>query len=212
MTAIETAIPFDLEEPLLITSRRNVDDDDDDGEHNEHEETEEDVVIDEEVVKNVLDYFQMLGWTLGFILQCISLGATAVMALYWDHVPNTRTATLGERCLYWIVYGLSNAWLLLFPVVCITMERSWRRSGIRFLQIHILDIPEPIFTQQTKRMTFVSSVRFLIGIVLGCFMTWGLIDMYLGASYSMLLALLLSMMACLILCRGMIIIYDIISS
>jgi len=198
-SAIETAVPLgDLEEPLISREQEN-------------EKEEDNLLVDEEIVEDVFHYFQMMGWTLGFILQCVSLGATAAMALYWEHTP-TNEATLGEQTLYWTTYGLSNSWLLLFPVVCVAIQRSWKVSGIAFLQTHVLRMETPIVTSQTRRMTFVASVKFLIGVVLGCFMTWGLIDLYLSASYSMLLALFVSMMACLTLCQGMILIYDSFSS
>lgn len=197
---IETAIPLhrDLEEPLIASraSRRDVD-----------EQEDEHLRIDEEVVNDVLQYFQIMGWTLGFILQCVSLGATAALTIYWESIPTANDA-FASHTLYWTIYGLSNSWLLLFPVVCFAIERSWKTSGIHFLQKYILNVKEPIVTVQTRRMTFVASVRFLIGVVLGCFMTWGLIDVYLHASYAMLLALFLSMTACLALCQGMIVIYD----
>ncbi len=202
MSAIETAVPYtftdDLEEPLIPHFEPG---------NNSVEDKESEVTIDDEAIQAVHHYFQMLGWTLGFLLQCVSLGATASMALFYSAVP-TSEENMVYQFLYWTLFGLSNSWFLLFPLVCLAIERSWKVSGICFIQKYVMLIEEPIVTAQTKRMSFVASVRFLIGIVLGCFMTWGLIDLYLNASYSMLLTLFASMMACLSLCHGMIFIYD----
>ena len=166
-----------------------------------------DVRLDDTIIHHVFRHCLLVGWTLGFLLQCVSLGGTALMALHWETVPTSEEAK-SNQFLYWLLLGVSNSWLLLFPLVCFAIERSWRVSGIRFLQTHLLEMEEPIITAQTRRMTFVASVCFLAGVVVGCFMAWGMVDLYLEASVSMLSTLLLSMMACLLLCKGMIVIYD----
>jgi hypothetical protein len=51
-------------------------------------------------------------------------------------------------------------------------------------------------------------VQFLVGIVLGSFLTWELIDIYLGPSVFMLAMLLASMVACFALCYAMVAIHD----
>jgi hypothetical protein len=200
MVVLDTGIPLleDVEEPLLSSNGQGVD---------KQMVVDEDLQINAEIVDEVHHYFLIMGWTLGFLLQCISLGATAAIALYWEDVP-TIDDTFYQRFLYWIAFGLSNSWLLLFPMVCVGMQRSWKESGIRFLLTHLLEMNEPVVTKQARRMTFVASVRFLIGVILGCFLTWGFIDLYLNASQAMLWALLVSMMGCLTLCQGMIAIYD----
>lgn len=199
MVVMVTGIPLmdDMEEPLISRDVRQ-------GQEIEDEESFE---IDDEIVEEIHHYFLIMGWTLGFLLQCISLGSVAAMALYWENPPSAEHSTL-EQLLYWTMSGLSNSWLLLFPVVCIGMERSWKEPGIRFMLTQVVAMDEPIVTKQARRLTFVASVRFLMGVVLGCFLTWGFIDMYLHASSAMLWALCFSMAACLVLCQGMIVIYD----
>ena len=218
MVAIDSGIPLwgDLEQPLLspeeMAGLGGASSNDDNNNNNNTDEpllVDENFQIDEDIVEDVYHYYLVMGWSLGFLFQCLSLGATAVIAVRWEHPPTTEDASSWkEQLMYWTVFGLSNSWLLLFPVVCVGMQRSWKESGIRFFLTHLLAMDEPIVTKQARRMTFVASVRFLIGVVLGCFLTWGLIDLYLDASRGMLLALFLSMMACLALCQGMIAIYD----
>lgn len=195
---LETAIPIDLEEPLLPPTEKGT-------------TCEGPVVLEEKIVQGVHNYVQLMGWTLGFLLQCLSLGSTAAMTLMWQEegppeVDNSSTAT---RFAYWMFFGLSNSWLVLFPMVCVAIERSWKSVGVVALQeTLIISSEEPVVTLQTRRMTFVAAVRFLVGIVLGCFMTWGLVDLYMGASASVLATLSASMILCLVLCRGMIYIFD----
>lgn len=201
MVVLETAVPLvgGLEEPLISRDVASGD------------AEEKCVEIDEDVVDDVHHYFMMMGWTLGFFMQCLSLGATAAITLLWDDIPTSEETSV-QKMVYWTLFGLSNSWLILFPVVCIGIERSWKESGVRFLQTHVLSIDDPVVTKQTRRMTFVASVRFLVGVVMGCFLTWGFVDLYLHASPAMLLALFVSLLACLTLCRAMIIIYDIFAS
>ena len=220
VVAIDSGIPLwgDLEQPLLspeemagLVVRSSGEEDSDDPEEPILLLVDEDFQIDENIVEEVYQYYLVMGWSLGFLFQCLSLGASAVIALRWETLPTMdedTTSSWQEQLMYWTVFGLSNSWLLLFPVVCVGMQLSWRDSGIRFFLTNLLAMDEPIVTQQARRMTFVASVRFLIGVVLGCFLTWGLIDLYLGASRGMLLALFVSMLACLALCQWMIVIYD----
>jgi hypothetical protein len=60
----------------------------------------------------------------------------------------------------------------------------------------------------SRREVFLGGVRFHIGIVVGCFLVWTLIDVYFKASPSILVTLALSFVVCLTLCYGMICIHD----
>jgi hypothetical protein len=59
-----------------------------------------------------------------------------------------------------------------------------------------------------SREVFLGGVKFHVGIVFGCFVVWSMADMYFGASLSVFAALLGSLVACLGLCYGMVIMHD----
>lgn len=197
---LDTGIPLDLEEPLLPPQ--------------EKEESSVQEVLSEDIVDGVHRYVFIMGWALGFQLQCLSLASTAILTIWYGDgapPPVMGEASVASRFLYWFIFGLSNSWLVVFPVVCVAIERSWKDSGIESLQRTLLLSERPALTPQTRRMSFVAAVQFLVGIVWGCFMTWGLVDIFMGASLYMLATLACSMSICLLLCRGMIFIYDMFS-
>jgi hypothetical protein len=59
-----------------------------------------------------------------------------------------------------------------------------------------------------SREVFLGGVKFHVGIVSGCFIVWSMADMYFGASHSVFASLLGSLLACLGVCYGMVIIHD----
>jgi hypothetical protein len=196
-TEVHTAICYasqshDLEEPLIDISLET------DG------DCEETLAYTQEHLSRI---FQFVGWALGFLLQCISLGGTAVIAFHWD--KDSSPEYLWDKTLYATMYGLSNCWLLLLPIGCIAIKRSWARRGVEYIQAHFTSSKNQTAAQKTHRTIFLVGVQFLVGIVLGCFSAWGLVGIYFGASCFMFMTLFVSMMACLALSYGMVVIYDI---
>lgn len=214
---VETAIPVvtpvvdhhddvDLEEPLINNRGAKV------------EEEENSNVFSQEQVSLTIQYCFVLGISMGLTLQCVSLASTALLAMYFSNNNNNNNADIVSNMpwsmYYWILTILSHTWLVLFPIACAAIGYSWNHTGIAFVQHYILqcnnnmDSVAVVVTSQTKRMTFVSAVRLLTGIVLGCFLAWEMLDFWLGAHIGMLWMLLLSEFVCLALCQGMIVIYD----
>ena len=65
-----------------------------------------------------------------------------------------------------------------------------------------------LLSKPSQREVFLGGVRFHVGIVFGCFVVWSMIDLYFGASLAVFAVLTASMLTCLGLCYGMVIIYD----
>jgi hypothetical protein len=196
-TEVHTAICYasqshDLEEPLIDISLET------DG------DCEETLASTQERLSRI---FQLVGWALGYLLQCISMGGTALIAFHWD--KDSSPEYFWEKTLYATMYGLSNCWLLLLPIGCIAIKRSWARRGVEYIQAHFTtSLKSQTAARQTHRTVFLAGVQFLVGIVLGCFSAWGLVAVFFGASCFMFMSLFVSMMACLALSYGMVVIYD----
>lgn len=60
----------------------------------------------------------------------------------------------------------------------------------------------------SKREVFLGGIRFHIGIVVGCFVVYSLIDLYFGASLDVFASLLASLISCLGLCYGIVVVRD----
>jgi hypothetical protein len=148
--------------------------------------------------------FHLVGFLFGLWFQMISLGATVLLARNFGEEPVLQTSQ--DKLLFYLLFGLSYSWLLLFPIICLAVERSWTDCGNRYLREHLFY--QFSRRQLTKRTIFLFAVHFLGGIILGSFATWGVIDLCIGVSTAMLTTLIASMMACTALCYTLIIVYD----
>jgi hypothetical protein len=141
------------------------------------------------------------GFSLGFMIQTISLGSTAILAIKWG-MAATWTSKQDE--LYYAVFFiLSQSWWLLFPIICFAIDGGLTANGKSMFERCFypnVDVP--------PREVFLGGVRFHVGIVFGCFLVWSLIDLYFGASVTVFVTLLVSFAACLALCYGMVLIYE----
>jgi len=163
--------------------------------------------------QRLLTSWQFLnGFWLGFIIQTLSLGCTAIIAIYYgaseeDSPVSWKSKT--NELFYFFFFIFSHSWWLLFPVICIAIDSGLTRQGtlekcfLRSSSSHCHSL-----SQSSQREVFLGGVRFHVGIVFGCFIVWSIIDLYFGAPLGLFAALTASLLACLGLCYGMVLIYD----
>ena len=183
----------DLEEPLISRSSSET-----------SVEIDMDIARIHETQRKLSARFRCLGFGLSALLQIISLGSTAVLATKWN--PNSTTDTLCDKICYASLFALSHSWLIVFPAVCVAVDRLWR-SRLDF-DLHSRYFGNAEATRDSQRALFVVGVQFLVGVVLGCFAVWALTDIYLGSPAFMRYGLLEALAACLFMCYLMVVIYD----
>jgi hypothetical protein len=203
MTEIHTGVPFssslsgeqqsrhhDLEQPLIP-----------------HSSTEMTGRQEEQKVHTWWFTNMLASWTfingfwLGFLIQTVSLGSTAILAIKWGK-PADWTSKQDEF-YYFVFFVLSQSWWLLFPIICFAIDGGLSGNGKSLFE-------RCFYTNSSvsSREVFLGGVRFHVGIVFGCFLVWSLIDFYFGASLSVFITLFVSFIACIGLCFGMVIIHD----
>jgi len=115
--------------------------------------------------------FVFLGLATGFLIQVISLGAYAFMLTQFGEMPTASSES------EWLVYGLLSVLtqvdLVIYVLIWVAFTCTMTRNGMAFIR---LQYQAPV----KRRSVFVLGVYFLVGIVLGAFVAWTLIDMYLG--------------------------------
>jgi len=227
MNIINTAIPIknDLEQPLITTC---IDASTDDAPIDSNEKQKK------TWFRTHLQFIN--GFWLGFIIQIISLGSTAFIAIHWGE-PDSWAVSKQDEPYYAIFFILSQSWWLLFPVICIAIDGSLTGNRkVIFEKCFFLSSSSSslIYTNNdsndnhdngndngndndndnnssavvSSREVFLGGVKFHVGIVFGCFLVWSIVDMYFDASLDVFAALLVSLIACLGLCYGMVIIHD----
>ena len=189
--AVASSLDGDIEEPLL--SNEGLDDHD------------KDIIDTKQENKELSKYSRISGIIFGSLYSTISLAASAVLARQFGEHPVLENAT--DKILYFALFGLSNSWLLLFPTICVIVERSWTERGHQLLNENLLHR----FVDNNclpRRAVFLAGVNFLLGIVVGSFTIWGIVDLYIGSGIDMFFALIASFCACTILCYTLVWVYD----
>ena len=215
MSSIYTAIPLiedGLKQPLLLAAEdeslemRDIDLEDHHGSQEQHETLDKTTAVGCWGQKLFTSWQFFNGFCLGFVLQTLSLGSTAIIALYYgvseQDLPESWMKTHYELSfLFFYVLSQTYRWLLL-PIICISINsRLTRNQGQTSVEKYFMP-------QQSEREVFVGQVRFHVGLVFGCFAVWSLIDLYFGASLHVFAALISSFLACLGFCYVMTFIYD----
>ena len=215
MASVYTAIPLTekgLKQSLL---HRNTEDESfaicDDHQHNL---TSKDASVFGCWILNFLTSPQFIkGFLVGFIIQTVSLGSTAVIAIYYgvseeDSHDQFVFKKLGKN----VFLFLSQSWWFLLPIICLSIDWGFTRSQGQATLAKYFCKSSPKTrdseSHQSKREVFLGCVRFHVGIVSGCFMVWSMVDLYFGASPGVFAALVASLLGCLGLCYSMIVIYD----
>jgi hypothetical protein len=139
-----------------------------------------------------------LGTFIGFLIQVISLGAYAVILVHWGDSVVQKTDDEGDWFLYTILSILTQIDLCIYVMIWMALTCT---SGMAMLRGQIQ-------TPVERRFVFVRGVHFLVGIVLGAFIAWFMIDAYLGF-FIPFLPIVATVIVDLMLCYMMICCYDI---
>lgn len=202
---LHTAVPLehrasrlhDLEQPLLAPFDDQNDTDDNDEEQKVHASSCWLTTV-------VASWTFINGFWLGFLIQTISLGSTAVLAIHWGKPASW--ASKQDEFYYAIFFLLSQSWWLLFPIICFAIDGGLAANGKSLFERCFF--PNATAANVAPREIFLGGVQFHVGIVFGCFLVWSLIDIYFGASVTVFITLFVSFVACLALCYGMVVIYE----
>ena len=256
MTSIDTAVPLleknDLEQPLLIettntTTITNTEEEDsrwsnlylgdgdgDDDDEEDGQETRTSSTAASCWGQRLLTSWQFRnGFWLGFIIQSVSLGSTAIIATHSSAALESPESWISETrdlhltpMFYVVFFFLSQSWWLLFPVICIAIDGGLTGNrGRGILEKYFVSSSNSnsntsnddddsssssssSSSQPSQREVFLGGVRFHVGMVFGCFIVWCGIDLYLGAPLGVFAILFASLLGCLTLCYGMVVIHD----
>jgi hypothetical protein len=167
-----------------------------------------------------------LGATVGFFIQVISLGAYGVMLMYWGEDALHTSKTKVDWLLYGILALLTQIDLCIYVAIWLAFTCTMTRTGMDMLRNRLFacsvrasyhelsSAPTTTTTssdefQKTvrRRFVFIMGVYFLVGIVLGAFCAWTVIDFYLGFPIPFL-PILVTVVVDLILCYLMVWCYD----
>ena len=147
----------------------------------------------------------------GFAVQLISLAAYTYMLVRWGTTaaPGAiANADMVERNLYMLLQCLSQADLCVYSVIWVGFTVSLTTRGVRFVMSHVYDDNDiPAVSSEMRRFVFLLGVNCLVGLVLGAFVSWTLIDMVLGFAvpYSRIVQTVAIDLA---LCYAMLLCYD----
>ena len=126
--------------------------------------------------------YVFLGAFTGFFIQMVSLGSYAFLLTSYGMedendskaiLPPTSSGTNTEWLLYGVLSALTQVDLLVYVMIWIGFTCTMTRNGFAFIRFQY---QAPV----RRRYIFVLGVYFLTGIVLGAFLAWSLIDVYLG--------------------------------
>eukprot|EP00339_Tiarina_fusa_P010643 CAMPEP_0117010028 /NCGR_PEP_ID=MMETSP0472-20121206/8948_1 /TAXON_ID=693140 ORGANISM="Tiarina fusus, Strain LIS" /NCGR_SAMPLE_ID=MMETSP0472 /ASSEMBLY_ACC=CAM_ASM_000603 /LENGTH=239 /DNA_ID=CAMNT_0004712467 /DNA_START=119 /DNA_END=836 /DNA_ORIENTATION=+ len=120
--------------------------------------------------------FTIVGLLVGFVIQVISLGAYSFMLVQYgtsDTVTTSENVSEGDWFVYSILSFLTQMDLVIYVMIWMAFTCTMTRNGMAFIRFQY---QLPI----KRRSVFVLGVYFLVGIVLGAFVAWTLIDLYLG--------------------------------
>lgn len=142
--------------------------------------------------------FVILGVMTGFLIQVISLGAYAFMLTQYGEVPT------GSSESDWFIYGLLSVLtqvdLIIYVLIWVAFTCTMTRNGMAYIRLQYQ-------TPVKRRSVFVLGVYFLVGIVLGAFVAWTMIDVYMGFPIPFT-PIAITVLVDLVLCYLMVFCYD----
>jgi hypothetical protein len=113
----------------------------------------------------------LFGIIAGFLIQVISLGAYAFMLTQYGEMPTDSSE--GEWFFYGVLSVLTQVDLVIYVLIWVAFTCTMTRNGMAFIR---RQYQAPV----KRRSVFIIGVYFLVGIVLGAFVAWTMIDVYLG--------------------------------
>lgn len=184
-----------LEEPLLQDISLNDDE----------TATKDDDVVNQQA-ETLNGQFRMMGALAGFLIQFLSLSATAIVAFRWGGVF-VYSGDQKEYLLHVFLTALEKCTYLQFPLVFLPIMGSLSPQGIEYAQTRWFQRDICDISDSTARMTLVMSVNFLFGLLTGSFLVWGIVDLLVGTP-SFMIPTFGAWMICVSLCYVMVGFYD----
>lgn len=137
-----------------------------------------------------------VGASIGFLVQIVSLGAYASLLAQYGEGSDADTN--------WFVYSclsvLTQIDLGIYVLIWVAFTCTMTRGGMAFIR-------EQYQVPVRRRSIFVLGVLFLVGIVLGAFLAWTIIDVYLGFPVPFV-PIAVTVAVDLVLCYLMVFCYD----
>ena len=161
--------------------------------------------LDSDIFRALNAQLRFMGLFVGFLIQILSLGATAFMASRWgEHASYNDQKDL---ILYVFLLVFSKGGLSLYPLVCFPIIFSMTQAGVECAQTMLLKKRETVFSTAFRRLVFLMGVNFLAGLIVGSFLAWVSIDVFFGLS-SLMIPTIGALCVCLALCYAMVLFYD----
>jgi magnesium-transporting ATPase (P-type) len=117
--------------------------------------------------------FILIGVVTGFLIQMISLGAYAFMLTQYGDEQQMLNKSESDWLVYSVLSVLTQVDLLIYVMIWLAFTCTMTRNGMAIIRFQY---QAPV----KRRFIFVLGVYFLVGIVLGAFVAWTLIDLYLN--------------------------------
>ena len=141
------------------------------------------------------------GFLTGFFVHAIAIASYAALVIYFGYEkPTSRFELSGNWFLYSILSVLTQLDILVYILIWVAFTCTLSRSGLKMIQ-------EQLNENVKRRYIFLIGVKFLVGIVLGAFLAWTLIDYILGFQVP-LLPIIGTVAIDLVLCYAMIWCFD----
>jgi hypothetical protein len=156
-------------------------------------------IVDTDEESRVFCRASLFGTITGFLIQVISLGAYAYMLMQWGDTAVQKDQT--DWCLYVVLSIFTQVDLCIYVLIWLGFTCTMTRGGMAMVRDHLK-------SDVRRRFVFVTGVCFLVGIVLGAFVAWTMIDIYLGFPIPFL-PIIVTVFVDLILCYIMIWCYDV---
>lgn len=141
------------------------------------------------------------GFLTGFFVHTIAIASYAALVIYFGYEkPTSRFELSGNWFLYSILSVLTQLDILVYILIWVSFTCTLSRSGLKMIQ-------EQLNENVKRRYIFLIGVKFLVGIVLGAFLAWILIDYVLGFQVP-ILSIIGTVAIDLVLCYAMIWCFD----
>ena len=167
LPAIFTAVSLDgdhLDRPLLADEDQRADD-------------SEKSTFTWNKVDALYPTFRIHGMIVGFLVQLVNVSGSTVMFYQWgdEGVMSKISTDLLDTFLHALVYAVTQADLYLYFIMWIVLTALLTQSGMQYVRQTYFEE-----TTSSKRSIFVLGVQFYIGVVVGVFFAWTMIDCVLG--------------------------------
>jgi hypothetical protein len=123
--------------------------------------------------------FLFVGAFIGFSVQVISLLAYVYSLLHFGNDKKVFKSSTSEQIIYIVLEFLTQIDLCVYSVVWVAFTLSMTKPGVNFVMT-CLDSGGLGCTKATRRFVFFLGVNSLVGLVLGAFASWSILDVYLG--------------------------------